>query len=243
MGTPQVFNQIINDQLYVNAAWLPITNAFRLGDYGVVSDGIFTAIGNVGRDFGLKPQASPGARSTVNFTTRGTNIARVAADATVNVFPESDVDAKLVIQFKSESSFLLKADVTASQMQNINQIAYGIYHNKDWEHWRYKYRVVTGTYVATNCAIISSIAKDSSIELSGKANALKQFDIGNATAGIGVTNRKEIGLELLGKSGVIALSFFKLTWWSGADPKTLAGAEVLPPQMFADAKALAKDDL
>ena len=59
MGTAQVFNQIIKDQLHVNAAWLPITNVFRLGDYGVVSDGIFTSIGNVGRDFSLRPQSAP----------------------------------------------------------------------------------------------------------------------------------------------------------------------------------------
>jgi hypothetical protein len=243
MGTAQVFNQIIRDQLRVNAAWLPITNAFKLGDYGVVSDGIFTAIGNIGRDFGLRPQAAPGRQSTINFTSQGTTITRMTADGTVNAFPASDGDAKLVIDFKNESSFLLKASWTASQMQNINQMAYGIYHNKDWEHWRYKYRVVTGIYVATDCAIISSIAKNSSIELSGKANALKQFDIGNAAAGVGVINRKEIGLEILGKSGVIGLSFFKLTWWSKADPKTLATPDQLPPQMFADADALAKDDL
>ena len=243
MGTAQVFNQIIKDQLHVNAAWLPITNVFRLGDYGVVSDGIFTSIGNVGRDFSLRPQSAPGKQTTVNFTSKGTTITRVTADGTVKAFSESDGDAKLVVEFKSESAFLLKANVTVSHMQNINQIAYGIYHNKDWEHWRYKYRVVTDTYVATECVIISSIGKDSSIELSGKANALKQFDIGNAAAGIGVTNRKEIGLEILGKCGVIGLSFFKLQWWSGAEPKTLAGAEQLPSQMFADVEALAKDDL
>jgi hypothetical protein len=243
MGTPQVFNQTVWDQLHANAAWLPITNTFQLGDYGVMSDGIFMAIGNVARDFGLKPQAAPGPESHVNFTSKGTNITRIAANVTVDAFPQSNVNAKMVVEFKNESSFLLKANVTVSQMQNINQIAYGIYHNKDWEHWRYKYRVVTAAYIATDCAIISSLGKDSSIELSGTANALKQFDIGNAAVDIGVTNRKEIGLELVGKSGVIGLSFFKLTWWSGADPKTLARAPQLPPQMFANDDVLARDDI
>ena len=242
MGTARLFDEILKSQLHINAAWLPITNTFKLGDYGVMSDGVFVAIGNIESDFGVTLEKALGPNSDLNFTSEGTNISRVVGNAQVNAFPESDVDAKLIIEFSNESSFLLKANLTLLQMQNVNQAAYAIYHNPQWEHWRYKYRVVSSTFTGKDCALISSNSRNSSIELSGKANALKQFDLGAVAVGIGATNRKEIGLDLVGAAGVVGLSFFKLTWLGGPDPKNLAPGE-LPPGIFADAKTLEADDI
>ena len=166
----------------------------------------------------------------------------MAANAVVNAFPDSDVDAKFVVEFTNASSFFLKANLTILEMQNMNRVAYAIYHMPQWEHWRYKFRVVSATYTGKDCALISSTSKNSSIELSGKAKALQQLDLGAVSIGIEAANKKEIGLDLLGQTGVVGLSFFKLTWLAGPDPKIMASGG-LPPEMFAEAKALEEDDI
>jgi hypothetical protein len=243
MGTPRLFDEILKDRVKISAAWYPVTNAFDIGDYGVLSEGIFVKLGNIRNDFAIFPQREAGPPSILNFTSKGTNIVRVAGNIKVEAFDDTNVDSKLRVEFSRENSFLLKARLTVSQMANLNQVAYSIYHHPQWEHWRYKYRVVSATYTGENCALISSTSANSSIELEGKANALKQLDVGAVAVGVGIRNRNEIGLDIVGQSGVVGLSFFKLTWWSGADPKVLSSTDTLPSEMLVDPESLTKDDV
>jgi hypothetical protein len=202
----------------------------------------FVRIGNIESDFGIALEHALGPNMELNFTSKGTSMSRLAGDAVVNAFPDSDIDSKLVVEFANESSFLLRAKLTILQMTNVNRVAYALYHMPQWEHWRYKFRVVSATYTGKDCTLISSASRNSSIELSGKAKALQQFDLGAVAIGIRASSKKEIGLDLVGQTGVVGLSFFKLTWSGGPDPKILA-AEELPPEMFVDAKTLEEDDI
>jgi hypothetical protein len=236
MGAARQFDQVLKDQLNIHAAWVPILNTFKIGDYGVVSDGVFVKIGNISSDFGVSFEQAPGQGITLNFTSKGTNIYRVAGSAEVNVFPESDAEAKFTVEFNKESSFLLRANLAMTEMQNLNQVAQGLSAKPDW---RNKFRVVHAVYIGRNCALISSTANNSKIELVGKAKALKQFDIGAASVEVSATNKREIGLDLLGKTGVVGLGFFKLGWWSG-EPKTLAEGTV-PIELSKDVKNLIDD--
>ena len=63
MGTPRLFNQTLKSLLQINAAWLPVTNTFRLGDYGVMSEGVFVKIGNIETDFGIALERALGPNS------------------------------------------------------------------------------------------------------------------------------------------------------------------------------------
>jgi hypothetical protein len=49
MGTARDFDDILKRELNIHAAWLPVTNTFRLGDYGIVSDGVLVPMGNIKR--------------------------------------------------------------------------------------------------------------------------------------------------------------------------------------------------
>ena len=209
MGTAHDFDNILKSGLNIHAAWLPVTNTFKLGDYGIVSDGVLVAMGNIKDDFGVNFGQALGPDMQLDFASKGTSMVRVASGATVQQFPGSDVDAKLTVEFKRERSFLLKAKLTVSQMQGLNEVAGRLNRLPQWEG---RFRVVSALYIGTSCVLISSRAADSKIELSGKANALQQLDLGAAFAGVQVTNRTEIGLEIVGKKGVIGLAMFKLGW-------------------------------
>ena len=73
MGTPQKFNDIIHEHLHAHAAWLPITNTYRLGDYGLIADGVFNKIGNIKDDFGVMFEEGAGPNANLDFVSADTD--------------------------------------------------------------------------------------------------------------------------------------------------------------------------
>jgi hypothetical protein len=221
MGTAALFSKVLHEQLNAHAAWLPIANTFGLGDYGLVSDGVFTSIGNIA-EFGVGYQAAQGQPAKMDFSSAGTRVVRLVADVEVAALPAEPVDAKLVIEFESERSFLVKAPkITVRQIQNLDQVARALAAAPGWEK---KYRVVWATCTGHDCAVVTTLAANASFELAGKATALAQFELGAVEAGVTVAREENVGFKVLGKTGVLALRLFKLKLW-GSGPKLLEGAD------------------
>jgi hypothetical protein len=243
MGTASRFNEVLNKELKISAAWLPMANPFALGDYGVVSDGIFSKIGNVESDFQIVIKKRPGENLVLKFASEDVEETRLEGDLTVPAFTNSPtLEGRLLIQFKSANSFFLRSSLTAIQMQNIAGVAREIFNSPKWDAWSYNYRVVSTVYHGKDCALLSAISGGASVELSGKADALSQLDLGSAAVGLTASAKKSIGLDLVGKNGVVALRFFKLTWFGGGRPKVLADRD-LSKEYFASEAELRKDDI
>jgi hypothetical protein len=225
MGTPAVFDQILHSAMNAHAAWLPITNTFELGDYGLISNGVLVKMGNIS-DFGVTFARGIGPNSELKFTSQGTRIAKVMGNAEVDTFSDDNIAAKITLEFANESAFFIRANLTVVQMQNINQVARKLIDAIE-QGWRSKFRVVSAIYTGQHCTIISSSAAQSKIELNGTAKVLKEFDLGNVAAGITASSHEDIGIQLIGHSGVIGLSMFKLPWLLGSDPKVLSGTQTV----------------
>lgn len=211
MGTARRFSKILHDEIDIHAAWLPVTNNFRLGDYGIISDGVFAKLGNID-EFGVTFDEHDGKQSHMKFRSAGTKVGRFAAGASALALPQANIDAKLVIEFSSADAFYIDANLTSSEMQNVAQVGRALHQT---EGWRRKYRVVSSTYAAKHCTIISSRTENSKIELSGTADALRMLELGEASAGVTVTSEESVGLELIGRSGVVGLRMFKLALLGG----------------------------
>jgi hypothetical protein len=222
MGTASHFNRILHRELEIYAAWLPVTNAFELGDYGVVSDGVFVKMGHI-NEFKVDFNRESGTPSSIDFKSEGTSLFRLVGDAQVDALPDSDIEAKLKIQFSHENSFLIKAALSMEQMININQVARKL---NQADGWRRKFRVISHIYTGNDCTIISSRAANSEITLSGTASAIKQLELGKASAELSITSTKDIGLELMGKSGIVGLRMFKLGLFGG--PRVLGPDDDVP---------------
>lgn len=220
MGTARRFNDTLRNELRIYAAWLPVTNTFKLGDFGLISDGVLVKVGNIQDDFGVAFSSAPGPESKLDFSSKGTRVIRAVGNATVDVLPDQDVEAKITIQFNSQNSFLAKANLSVVEMQNIRAVAGKLGSTPGWER---KFRVISAIYIGRQCVIVSSKAADSKLELSGKAKGLKQFDLGSIGTEVQVSASEKIGLELIGKTGVVGLALFKLNWLTGA-PKILREA-------------------
>ena len=213
MGTAQQFSNVLHNEIRVHAAWLPITNTFRIGDYGLISDGVFVSMGNIS-EFAVAPDVIDGPPSAVDFKSDGTRYARLAGDANVEVpsLPDADVAAKLVIEFQRSDSFLIKARISCKLMSNVAMIAQKLNVSDGWQK---RWTVVSGLYTGENALIVSSRSGGTKLEISGTAKALKQLDLGAASAGFEVTSSQNVGLQVLGQTGVIGLSLFKLGFFTG----------------------------
>ena len=222
MGTPALFDSILKKHLGIHAAWLPVTNTFELGDYGLVSDGVLVKIGNI-RSFGTSWQETDGPESRLDFASEGTRVTRTVGGAELNALPDQDLDAKVTIEFANASSFLIKANLAVREMQDIADVARRLRDHDDWES---RYRVVSRTYVGGRCTVLSSTGAQSKIELTGKANALKQLELGAASMDVEIASSEKIGLQIVGKTGVVGLSLFKLGWLTGR-PKLLGAPQQL----------------
>ena len=212
MGIPNQFNDIINRHLNVNAAWLPVTNTFRLGDYGIISEGVFTKMGNI-EEYGVALNIQDGPDASIDFTSANTTVVKFAAGAQVDVIPSAAIDAKITFKFESARSFLVKAPVIkVSELQNVNQVAVQLKANDNWER---KWKVIHQVFHAIEPVIISTISAGTEVTFSGDVTALKALNIGSASVEVGTT--KELGLKVHGKAGVIGLGLFRLKRSGGPD--------------------------
>src|SRR6266542_2101019 len=118
MGIAAVFNRTLHGELNTYAAWFPVTNTFKLGDYGLISDGVFTPMGNIA-EYEVEFTDDDGPPGSLDFTSSGTNVARLAGGAEVDALPDAPIDAKLSFEFSNANSILAKAaEIKVRQMQN-----------------------------------------------------------------------------------------------------------------------------
>lgn len=205
MGLPGRFEDIIHSGLNVHAAWLPITQTYELGDYGVISDGVFARLGNI-KEFGVTVTPTTGPDTKLDFTSDVSKVIKFAAGVEVQVIPAGAVDAKLVLKFERAQSVMIKCPVIkVSAIPNVREVAEKL---KSASGWRRGWSVVYETYNAQDATVMSTVADNTEITFTGNVNALNDLKVGNAD--VGFTSNKKLGLDIQGKAGVVALGLFKL---------------------------------
>ncbi|MBL7260511.1 hypothetical protein [Paractinoplanes lichenicola] len=213
MGTARKLSKILHSELDVHAAWLPVTNTFALGDYGVVSDGVFVKMGNIA-EYGVSFAPATGAPTKLRFRSDGTRVTKFLAGAEVPNIPQVDLEASIRIEFSTKDSFYVDAPVlTVESMEDVAKVGAAL---RKAEGWRRKYRVVFSTYAGQGCTIISSREANTAFELNATANVLHLLELGQAQGGITLSGERAAGLEVIGASGVVGLRLFKLRFLTGS---------------------------
>ncbi len=206
MGIAQQFEQIITQQLRAHAAWMPVTNNYKLGDYGVISNGIFNKMGNIKEDFDVTFTQAQGPEANLDFVSDSTRVIKFAGGAEVPVIPAGAIDAKVALKFERERSLMIKAPtITVTNIENVNSVFNQLKAQGSWDR---KFIIVFQTYFANDAVIISTIDAGTEINFSGNASALQNFKLGNA--GIEINSNKKVGLQILGKAGILALGLVRV---------------------------------
>lgn len=239
MGLANAYNRIIREHLRVHSAWLPITNVFALGDFGVIQNGIFTREGNIA-DLGIAFATKHGPAAEINFASSSVTLTRIEGGVEVGAFSGSAVvDASLKIRLGRKHAMLLKAaQIRSSEIDNVLAVANALHGHPDW---RWRYRFVRSTYAASNAIMYASRSSDTEVTLAGKASALEQIDLGSFSAEVSVAANRDLALDIIGKTGVIGLGLAKVKLLGGAG--LLAAPTALHPaahegkfELFDDAE-------
>lgn len=206
MGLAKDFNDIIQQHLNVFAAWIPVVNAYKLGDYGMFSDGVFTKMGNITDDFGITFTSGTGQEASIDFTSANTKIIKFNGATQVDIIPAGAAEAKVEIEFESEKSFMIKSpQITVVTIDNMNTVAENI---KNLDKWDSKWKIVHSVYNAIDPILISTMKAGTKIIFSGEVTALEQLRLGKA--GINLSTNRELGLNIHGKNGNIGLGLFRV---------------------------------
>lgn len=205
-GIPTLFNDIIRKQLKVYAAWLPITNTLKLGDYGIIVGDLFEPIGNIETDFGVAFTSQVAPDADIDFKSSGVRTTKFVAGAKVSVIPAGAVDAKVSLVFEKESSFLIQSpSIQVTQIPNTNAIAKKLMVHPDWDR---KFKVVFKVLHAKEVVVIATIEAGTEIDFTGEVQALNNLQLGNI--GLQISSNKSTGLKTHGKEGVIGLGLFRI---------------------------------
>ncbi|MBC7570215.1 MAG: toll/interleukin-1 receptor domain-containing protein [Spirosoma sp.] len=202
------YEDIVQQGLNVHAAWIPIHNTFKLGDYGLFTDGVFQKLGNIKDDFGVSFFEIAGEGASLSFVSDKVTVVnngKTADNVRLDVFKDN-----ATYKFLNAKSFLVHAPVINTfAIENIDQVAYQV---KQLEGWKNEFNVVYRVYTAQSPLIISTIQNGTEVTLSQEKSTLKKPNIKNVPTKYIVKSNKELGLSLTGNSGIIALEVFKLNW-------------------------------
>lgn len=229
MSLKKSLNSTLKNQIGAYAAWLPGVNSFNVGDYGIISDGIFNSLGNIAQPpFNVDFSTNTGSTAKLNFTSEGVRVIAFQAGAEIPVsqLPDSDIEAELKFKFEKENSLLLKADpISVVEMSDEFNVAQKLGKNPLWKNKRWK--VVRGVYSANGMTFLGAQSKGTEFSIKGKASALKKLLDGNVNASFSITKTKDTQLSLVGEDGNIGLQLFRIN--KRSQPSALeaaGGAEV-----------------
>ncbi len=217
MSLAKTAARVIRQQLRAHVAWLPLANNFELGDFGVISGGIFTRLGNI-RSLGVKFGTRSTAGAPFEFRSGGVTEVDLAASASADVHPGLNAQAGLRISFASADSLILRAaKIEVSEIDELVPVAAVL---RSHSQWRLRYRVIHRLWTGTDAIFITSAESDAVVDLRGSAEAVLGARQGRASGDLEIHNKTNVGLDLIGHTGPIALGLFRVRL-VGGDPELL----------------------
>ncbi len=134
-----------------------------------------------------------------------------------------NLEARLTFNFQRENSCLIKATLTVVEMQDIHGVANKLGKLDEWEN---RFRVVSAAYTGEKCMILAAREANTTVEVSGTVDVLKQVELGKVEVKPSISSSNECIFKSVGDTGVVGLRLFKLGWLFDG-PKLLGpGGEV-----------------
>jgi hypothetical protein len=244
MSLPEEYNKALRKTGGFYAAWFPITTPFRIGDFGLVHDGVFQKIGHLDdlRDdgFNVPLRTAPGQPAPLDLVTEGVKTIRTLAGVAAPIpnFPAGEMSATITYEFQKQNSFVVKAaELTVEQMENVQQMAEELARLRREEKWSHQYRVVSSTYTAKDCLVLLAQKTNTSISFEGAASALQLLDSGKVEVKPTISSSSDTVLKVVGKTGAMGIKLFKLKMISvfGSNVKLLKEQPLQPDEKAIEA--------
>lgn len=207
MSIAKATARILRQQLRAHVAWLPLTNTLDLGDYGVFSGGVFVPMGNI-RKLGVDFDTERSDGGPFEFRSEGTRETKLSGGVAVERLAADDPEAALRISFSADESLLIRThQLSISEISEIVPVAAALRRHP---LWRMRYRVVHRLWTANRGIFITSRGTNASIDFSGSVSALQALQAGKADIDVQIGARTNVGLDLVGITGPLALGLFRV---------------------------------
>jgi len=212
MSLAKNFSSALHSQLKIYAAWYPVANTFKVGDFGVIEGGVFRRLGDISEFDVDSFDTAPGKPAEIDFMSSGTRAIRTVAGVEVPSFQQvGEAEAKLTFDFSSANTSVIKASqLDVVEMQDIYRVSRKLAKHDDWER---RFKVVWATYTGVQCVILATAEAGTKIELSAKANLLQQLELGKVEMSPSIQSSSERILKSVAKTGVVGLGLFKIGWF------------------------------
>lgn len=208
-GLARTFNQSMKKEINAYAAWFPVSNTFKIGDFGLIEGGVFRSVGNLaGRFPEIELKVEAGPPSKIDFVSSGTRMIRFGVGGEVDSFSAlGNAEAKLKLQFDRKNSVVVKANLRSEQLINIEDVALKVSAKSSWNN---SYKIISSVYVGEKCVVICSREAGTEVVLEGKANVLKQVEAGKVDGVVSITASKNSVFKSIGETGVICFKMFRI---------------------------------
>ena len=204
----QQYAKEIKKHLRYHATWEPGT-PLKLGDFGVVEDGVFTYMANVG-DYGITFDVrNDNTKNSFDYSSGNSVIvtAKLAGEIAPKGSVLKEVDAGFIVEFSKENAFLFKLNRTkAILVENKKKLGDEFIKCYKKENWNEKLIVITELIEAESGTILISSGNESKIEL--KANAgigIPGLDIADADLQLSILNDKNVTIKIIAEQGLTPL--------------------------------------
>lgn len=180
----------LRKNLKYHAAWLP-NSKFELGDYGTLSDEVFSRIGNI-KNLGIPIKSRVNANLSLQFSSQGTTSVQIAPNASI-----AGTHAGLKINFSKKNGVFFYTKGNTRSVQNYKEFSDKLLDLWKNEKWDLNHHVVTE--IANSKSTTSIISSDSgaSIELEASSPSIPSIDIANLDLKLNVKSEKSIHTKII----------------------------------------------
>jgi hypothetical protein len=207
------YARVMRARLLHFAAWTPVIDHYEVGDYGACRHGVFHRLGNI-REFGVEPLARAGACSvSLSFVSEETTVVRSAGGARVETFPAQSVAGTLELEFRGDSSILIRTGkLSETELVGVDAVAGQLLGRRDanGRAWKRGWRVIRKLYVATDPIILISTERGARFSFSGRVEALAAIEAGRGSGEVSVSSSRADSLQIASGSGPVAFDLFRV---------------------------------
>jgi hypothetical protein len=196
----------VKDAFHVFYASFPLSEGYRLGDFGILDDSVFRRLGNISEfqlgGFGERSDST--ATSQLDFTSKsGVSVEFHGKASMAGSVP---VKAGLDVSFSTENAVMFNAaGCQASAIDDQVKLATAIMDLFERGQWRKEYVVVTTLVRAKTTTVLVSSSDSAKISLEASTDRIDAIDLGDASLQLAIKSFKDIAVKIVTEGGLTPL--------------------------------------
>lgn len=193
----------------LRANWEP-GEQVELGDFGIMTSGghIFQRLGNIKRKFNIDfdIRQDPTKDHKWFASSRGVSVKFNAKGQLDNPASPVTANARVKVEFSKEKAvFFNAAQCTTTSVEDKLKLSDAIFKLYKQGKWKKRYVVITDLVTAGKTMIAISSSSDSEFVVEAESKAIKTINLADASIGLTVSAKKNVGYSVDAKNGLIPL--------------------------------------